>query len=435
MKIPMHMLDHSELLEKGFRLAYLITQDRLSSIEIVTGALEKLSVQCRREKRRFYWRYNRACQSIRRITRQELDAFQWLIMFESELYERAQEQRGSPLLRDMVVRYIKHLVQSTISMSSFYVCVGMNRLLYSYSTSETQTAFELATERFPGADQYRRAKKMLASRLRERFGELIETVKTRHGELRFKTLENQNRWENLVKECLAMFSPWSTEGCCEHCRFEGSDLSQGDPERVRAERDIQEMIYCHMFIEPMCRENLLAAVAISSPEAKLALPIFAMVEDEDGNSGLEGRAGPKLSLEERALIAERMHTSQVRRQGFRPESVSVVVDGSRRSRFSLTRAGELLVDLSEGDKLIEIHGESEGSELLLGTHMLTYAEQEVGFSKAVLPLKHGELELTVSPCSNCDSEARAVLTFSFKRKFQASLGTLAHAWIPLKVNG
>src|SRR5690348_6923452 len=135
MKNQINRLDQNESLEKGFELAYFISQDRPSAIEILAGALDKLSIQCRREKRRFYWRYSHARQPIRRITRQDLDAFQWLIMLESEPCEKAQELRGRHSPRDMVVRYIKYLVQITMSMSSFYVCVGMNRLLYSYSTS------------------------------------------------------------------------------------------------------------------------------------------------------------------------------------------------------------------------------------------------------------------------------------------------------------
>src|SRR5215467_3748021 len=205
MKSQIEHLHQSESLEKGFELAYFLAQDRTSAIEILAGALDKLSVQCRREKRRFYWRYNHACQPIRRITHQELDAFQWLIMFESEPYERAQEQRGGHSLRDMVVRYIKHLVQITMSMSSFYVCVGMNRLLYSYSTSETQAVFEAVTQRFLGADRYRRAKKLLISRLTDRFGKFVEEIRSDYGELRFQSLEDQSPWIDLVHNCLLAF--------------------------------------------------------------------------------------------------------------------------------------------------------------------------------------------------------------------------------------
>lgn len=307
--------DQSESLEKGFELAYFITQDRTSAIEILTGALDKLSVHCHREKRRSYWRYNHACRPIRRMSHQELDALQWLILLEAEPCERAQELSGGHSLRDMVVRYIKHLVQVTTSMSSFYVCVGMNRLLYSYSTSETQAAFELITQRFPGADQYRRAKKMLTSRLRDRFGERLEPIKTRHGETRFKTLEDQSRWHELVQECLSMFSPWSTDGCCEQFRLRVDDKSQSCVPAVggaTAGQDAQERIYCHIFIEPRCRRNLSSILSFSSPEARLALPRFAMKDETRGNERkkTQGPLVSKLCEEEKALIAGRLKCIQ-----------------------------------------------------------------------------------------------------------------------------
>jgi hypothetical protein len=433
MKNQMNRLDQSESLEKGFQLAYFIAQDRPSAIEILAGALDKLSIQCRREKRRFYWRYSHARQPIRRITHQDLDAFQWLIMLESGPCEKAQELRGKGSPRDMVVRYIKHLVQITMSMSSFYVCVGMNRLLYSYSTSETQAAFELITQRFPGSDQYRRAKKMLTSQLRERFGERVETIKTRHGEIRFKTLEDQSCWQELVHECLSMFSPWSTDGWCEHFRPKVDDMPCSSLPSVggaTAGQDAQETIYCHMFIEPVCRENLSAVLSFSSPEARLALPRFAMKEESRGNDSndTQGPRASKLSEEEKALIAGRLNASKARRQRIRPGSVSVLVDGLERSQFDLTGSGQVQIDLAEGAKLIEIRGADEEGELLLGAHLVSYAGEAFNFSKVVQSFKSGRMELMVSPIANSSDGPRAVLTLTFRRRFQISWGPVTRAW-------
>jgi len=430
-------LDQSESLEKGFELAYFIARDRASALEVLTGALDKLSTQCRREKRRFYWRYNHACQPIRRITHQELDAFQWLIMLESEPCERAQEQQGSHSLRDMVVRYIKHLVQITMPMSSFYVCVGMNRLLYSYSTSETQSAFELITERFPGADQYRRAKKMLTSQLRERFGERVETIKTRHGEIRFRTLEDQRHWHGLVQECLAMFSPWSTEGLCEHFRPQVDDVPRSclpATNGATAGPDAQETIFCHMFIEPVCRENLSAVLSFSSPEARLALPRFAMKEETRGsdNNEIQGPRVPKLSEEEKAVIAGRLNASRVRRRKICPSAVSVIIDGQELSRFELTDSGQLQIELNEGAKLIELRGVDEVGDLLLGTHLISYAKEAFESSKVVQSFNNGRLGLMVSPIPGSGDGARAVLTLSFRRRFQM-WGPFARVWRLIRV--
>ena len=432
MKNQIELLDKGRLLEKGFELAYFIAQDRASAVEILTGALDKLSVQCRREKRRFYWRYSHACQLIRRITHQDLDTFQWLIMLESEPCERAQEQTGRHSPRDMVVRYIKHLVQITMSMSSFYVCVGMNRLLYSYSTAETQSAFEWITQRFPEADQYRRAKKMLTSQMRERFGERVETVRTRHGEIRFKTLEDQSSWHGLVNECLSMFSPWSTDGWCKHFMPEADDIPRlhlPDGMGAPAGPDIQETIYCHLFIEPVCRENLSAVLSFSSPEARLALPRFAMKDEMRGNNNnqTQGPRVSKLSEEEKVVIAGRLKASKGRRRRISPGSVSVIVDGVEQSQFGLKASGHLQVELAEGAKLIEIRGEDAEGSLLLAAHVISYAGDSFEFSKVTQSLNNGKLALTVSPLPCSGEGARAVFTLTFKRRFQLSGRAFAQA--------
>jgi hypothetical protein len=126
----------AELLQRGFELAYFIIPDRVTAIDILTRALEKIRARSRREMKRLYWRDKHAERPVRRIARSDMDMLQWLIMFEAEQDERAQEQAGSISSRGMAIRYIKHLIQITTALSSFYVNVGVSRLLHNYSTSE-----------------------------------------------------------------------------------------------------------------------------------------------------------------------------------------------------------------------------------------------------------------------------------------------------------
>ena len=123
-------MNHTEdLLEKGFQLAYFIVRNRAEAIQILSNAMSKLGVQRSREKKRAYWRHKNLKRKITRIVRDDRDALQWLIYFESEQYEKQQEQAGVQTTRDMIVRYIKHLTQMTTAMSSFYVHVGLHRVL------------------------------------------------------------------------------------------------------------------------------------------------------------------------------------------------------------------------------------------------------------------------------------------------------------------
>jgi hypothetical protein len=100
--------------------------------------------------KRLYWRDKHTERPIRRVARGDVDILQWLIMFEAEQDERAQERAGAVSGLGMTVRYIKHLVQITTALSSFYVNIGLTRILHNYSTSEAQRVYELLTSRYLG---------------------------------------------------------------------------------------------------------------------------------------------------------------------------------------------------------------------------------------------------------------------------------------------
>src|SRR5438309_4535006 len=118
-----------ELLQRGFELAYFLIANRSTAIDILIRALEKIRARSRREMKRLYWRDKHAERPVRRIARSDMDMLQWLIMFEAEQDERAQERAGSVSSGSMAIRYMKHLIQITTALSSFYVNVGVSRLL------------------------------------------------------------------------------------------------------------------------------------------------------------------------------------------------------------------------------------------------------------------------------------------------------------------
>ena len=155
-----------------------------------------------------------------------------------------------------------------------------------------------------------------------------------------------------------------------------------------------------------------------------------MKDDTVGNDSndAQGRRASKLSAEEKALIAGRLSASQARRRRTLPSSVRVVVDGLERSHFDLTGSRPLQIELAEGAKLIEIREVGEGGDLLLGTHLISYADQAFEFSKVVQSFNNGQLGLMVSPLPSSGDGARAVLTLTFKRRFQMSWGAFSRAW-------
>jgi len=167
---------HEEgLMDKSFDLAYFILGDRAAAVRVVAGAMNRLKAQRGRENRRTYWRDKHLKRAITRIVRDEQDALQWLIFYEADQQEQSKLQAGPGAdgdhdtrlpdgngqkagSRNLVIQYISSLVRMTTAMSSFHVNIGLHRLLHNYTTAETQRAWEVITERYLGADEYRRAK-------------------------------------------------------------------------------------------------------------------------------------------------------------------------------------------------------------------------------------------------------------------------------------
>jgi hypothetical protein len=417
-----------ELWERGFQLAYFLFPDRGTAIGVLTGALNKLRVQRGRETRRSYWRDKHLKRGITRITRDENDALQWLIFSESDAIEKEQEQEHASTSAEMAVRYIKNLVRMTTSMSSFYVNVGLHRLLFNYSTVEAQKVYESVTERFLGADEYRRAKGALMKKLGKRFTTL-KTCRTQHGELRFETLDSetdgqQATWGSLVDTCLKAFTPWSTLQACPvpanydasrdrlPSRLSGQGGGKVDFNQVEINR-------CHAFIDPVCDSRLMEALLLEPPMEKLALPRFYMENERIDNNPTHTGGASGLTPAERETISKDLVGQVGRRKLTDPQAMIVVVDGEQRAQLTLTSESTLTFLLEEGDQLIELRGRAENQEFVLAIHPLGYTESH-GIAQTKVTLWQGAagtLALNVTPEAQTGEEPlKATATLRFTPK-------------------
>ena len=417
-----------ELLQRGFELAYFLIPDRVTAIDILTRALEKIRARSRREMKRLYWRDKHAERPVRRIARSDMDMLQWLIMLESEQYERAQERCGTSSLGNMVVRYIKHLVQITTALSSFYVNIGMSRLLHNYSTSEAQRVYEMLTSRFLGPDEYRRAKSALMDKMSERFAGLLKITRVDHGELRFDTSDNQERWLTVVNDCLRAFTPWSTQGHCpQYVSVNGNTKLKSAPKIADTDQNESELRSCHILIEPTCYDRLMEDLAFDAPETRLALPRFAMPdkqEKSDDNNAQPPRPA-ELSQEDLDQIQRRLAMADARRRNANPRIVTIMIDGVEHAQLDLTEKHQLQVGLEAGASLIEIRGSDERGDLLLATHFIPYANDTFEFSRGTTKLGAGELEFEVIPIATGGKKPlQAILSLNYHAAFQWS-----HPWI------
>ena len=147
-----------QALTRAFNLAYFIHRDKQPALLIAMGALSKLEVAAAAQDKRLY--YTPAGRvpgdaghhrTRTRVAMSDLHLLQRLVYVESEPYEKKDEKAGSVARldeEDMIIRFIKHLVRITTRRNSFYVALGLSRLLYQYTTNETAEIYDLIIQDF-----------------------------------------------------------------------------------------------------------------------------------------------------------------------------------------------------------------------------------------------------------------------------------------------
>jgi hypothetical protein len=370
---------NEDLLERAFQLAFFIVPDRASAYEIAARAVEKLGLQSSREKRRVYWRGRNAKLKIRRISRPDADTLQWLVYLESEECEKEQERNDRQTETDLVIRYIKYLVQLTTSASSFYVNVGLNRLLRNYSTSEVQQVYEFTTEHYPASEEYRKIKGRLMNQLAARFDGFVKIRTSEYRELKFETDENQKQWAMLVEECLEGFTPWSSK---EACLRDSAELRFGDPGTGLKHHsspnhvDGIETNRCHWFMHSPCYGELARKLGLDPPEERLSVPQFQLKNGsgQDPDPSGSGRKIAPLTEAEVKALRQRIDSSDARRQQALLQPLKIVAHGAVCAHLDPLRNEKRQFEIHEGMKLLEVRTETAGTDLTLATHWIDYTE-------------------------------------------------------------
>lgn len=385
------------LLNRAFQLAYFIHRDRKVALRIVKGAMTKLEVAATTQGKRLYYRptgrpsmsYDQKGGFRNKVAFSEAHLLQRLIYTESEPYEKEKEQEF-PLAgldeEDLVVRYVKHLVKSAIKRNSFYATLGVSRLLYNYSTTETMEIFYAVVqdpERVKDDYYYRSRKGVLMQELKERFGSLVKICRGQHGEERFQAHERPGQFIALVKESLNFFTPWGTL-CPVPAGID--PIIEGFPElsnRGFREQDKVEVNRIHAVLHPDCYRRLVEALRFETPDRRLEVPQFYLSTDMNNGDGQNGQRLPspaELNEQELVSIKKELDAQAERRQKHSSaHPLRVIVDGVERARLDLSRARSISFELDGEAELIEVRARDKaGDELLLASHLTTYDEVEKG---------------------------------------------------------
>jgi hypothetical protein len=394
-----------ESLARAFQLAYFIHGDRETALNIAAEALAKLEVAAAaQDKRLYYTPMGRAARGERfrtKVNVGELHLLQRLVYVESEPYERRAEQASngeSPDGEDMLIYFIKHLARITTRRNSFYVTLGLSRLLHNYSTAETMEMYNVLVQD-PGRvrdDYYYRSRKgRLMKELKERFGDRLRVTRGPRGEERFQTDGAPEEHAELVRECLQEFTPWSTR-CSITAEFdpfseEIHDLAfdGSDPDREHA----IEVNRFHAALHPDCFAILAASLNFASPAERLTTPCFSMSKDQnqdrDRKPPRSSRRAPELDEAElnavKGLLAERSSRRKTAAAGL----LRIVVDGSERARLDLNRASRVRFEMNENDELIEVRSDDG---LPLTTYLLNQDDlsEDEGAERRSIVLESGQ---------------------------------------------
>jgi hypothetical protein len=443
-----------EHFEKAFKLAYFINGSKGKAIRIVTEAMNKLEVAATAQFKRLYYTPARRdhsqtakAESHRtKVSLSELHLLQRLIYIESESYEREREQlldQDAPDENEMLIHFIKHLVKMTIKRNSFYVTLGISRLLHNYSTAETMEIYNVAVqdpERVKDDYYYRSRKGRLIQEMKERFGALINVSRGPRGEERFQTHDSPEEFVELVCECLDQFSPWNTS-CPVPVAFNPIEneirplafSGHHDEDKVEINR-------IHAILHPDCYGRITRALRLELPARRLDIPYFFLPggKNDMKRPGKQQRRRPRpLSIDELAAIKGTLAKESARRKTTHAGLLSIIVDGSERARLDLKHANSVNLNLEDGDELIEVRALKEGRETLLASHLLGASEiVDAGASRSSeITLEGGQkLSFIIAPVISGPADAmHAGLTISYEetRWLPAASLYLQRIWLRL----
>ncbi|HKR12278.1 MAG TPA: hypothetical protein VJT15_09480 [Pyrinomonadaceae bacterium] len=393
----MNTVSTEQALNKAYRLAYFLHQDKDVAMQILGAATLKLNVAMAVQSKRLYYvpvgRFSpgesRRTDGIRnKALFSDLHLLQRLVYVESEPYERQKERAvhvtppdvpaagDSASDEDLLVFFIKHLVRITTKRNAFYVTLGVSRLLHSYSTLETMELYNAVIgepERVKDDYYYRSRKAVLMHEMYQRFGQLIRASRQRRGEERFETQQGSSEQRSLVKECLRLFTPWDTK-CPVPADFNPlKSVIASLTSKSSVEENRVEISRIHAILHPNCFEKLVAAFGYGPPADRMELPRFFTHEDEDDQSPPQPRSAPAdLTAEELAEINDMLaEQARRRRRSSSAGVIRVMVDGIERGRLNPAEQSSISFSAGEDAELIEVKLTDSSGDLLLATHLLT----------------------------------------------------------------
>ncbi len=375
-----------ERLGQAFKLAYFIHGNKETAIRIAINAALKLdAASAAQDKRRYYKAATR-----NKVSYNIDHLLQRLVYIESEPYELAREttvDRGGLDDRTLLIHFIKHLVKITCRRTSFYVNLGMSRVLHYYSTRETMEVYNTIVQdpsRVKEDSYYRSRKSVLVKELLERFDGRISLRNGQRNEVGFETQPITSHHRDLVEACLTRFTPWGTS-CVVPDNYSPTDQELPSLAFRGSEPDEEyftEVSRMHAILHPDCYKNIIDGLRgikmrdyiFEDPDLTLQIPRFNLSCDEDTwNNHHDDRLNPNdLTEHELAAIQSELAEEDARRKAWGKGLLRISVDGDNRALLDPGQGSTATIHVNPGEEMVEIHGISDDRETLLGVQLLTY---------------------------------------------------------------
>jgi hypothetical protein len=380
-------------LEKAYELAFFIHGDVEIAKQIAFNAMNKLEVASNAQYKRFY--YTPGARNTRnKVSMNDLQLLQRLVYVESEAFEKEKEFTDRATERDLLIYFIKHLIRITLKRNSFYVTLGLSRILHNYGTTEAMEIYNVVVQdpdRVHDDYYYRSRKSILMKELKKRFDEKLEIAQLNRGEQRFQSAGYSPSEAELVKSCLQSFTPWNT-GCdlpekfnphletIKALCFTGSYAD--DEHRVELNR-------MHVLLNPETFQKVVDALRFPRPDEKLEIPRFHMKKKTDDSGDKDdSQQAPPLDEDELRALAVRLDQEAARRKTASCGYFRVLIDGEEAGIFdSLATPAHRVEFDREFSELIEVYSVENGRDTLLATYLMGGDDE---FEKTSLVLENGQ---------------------------------------------
>ena len=136
--------------------------------------LPKLETASNAQFKRYYYTPTGRAETSRatrsRVSLNDLQLLQRLVFVESENFEKQNETAKTTSEKNLLVYFIKHLVRISLKRNSFYVTLGISRILHNYGTNDAMEIYNIVVQDPDRVhdDYYRSRKGVLMKELKAR---------------------------------------------------------------------------------------------------------------------------------------------------------------------------------------------------------------------------------------------------------------------------